>query len=129
MAATNATSCEIQLQTGGTFQTSNYLGTANLLNSTNTAFNPTTYIPCTYTSYWSNSGQGISGKVWIDSPSQTSTYKNVIFAIGGSASTGTYQYVTGTGWYSGGTGAITGIQVLSSSGNITSGYIEIEAWN
>ena len=128
--STDATSCEIQLQTSGTtFQTTGYVNDVSILNASLTAFSPTTYIPCSYPSYWTTSGQGISGKILIDSPSQTSTYKTVTIMLGGPASSGTYQFISGVGWYGGGTGAITGIQILSSSGNIASGFVEIFGWN
>ncbi len=127
--ATDGTSCIIELNTGGSYQTSSYVNNMAILNGTWNALSPTTYIPCSYTGYWTTSGQGISGKVWIDSPSQTSVDKTVIVDLGGPAVSSTYQHIVGSGWYAGGTGAITGIQILSSSGNIASGSVEITGWN
>ena len=45
------------------------------------------------------------------------------------AAAGGYQHIIGSGWYGGSVGAITGIKILSSSGNIAGGNVETEAWN
>jgi hypothetical protein len=71
----------------------------------------------------------MSGSITIENPSQTSLYKTAIISIEGPAASGTYQYLNGGGWYGGGTGAVTGIQVFSSSGNIASGIIQIYGYN
>jgi len=127
--ATNASTCELQVQVGGSFVTSSYVVNSAVLNSSYSSYSPTAFIPCSYTSYWSTSGQGMSGSITIENPSQTSLYKTAIISIEGPAASGTYQYLNGGGWYGGGTGAVTGIQVFSSSGNIASGIIQIYGYN
>jgi hypothetical protein len=124
--ATNAVSCEIQIHSGGTFQTTTYL--ANALQFTGGGVSSTaqtTFIPCGPSGgLGNNAGVGISGTFRIYNPSLTSGAKHVtgqFSLVNGSANEG----VIITGWWNGGVGSVDGFQVLMSSGNITSGTIKI----
>lgn len=130
VSATNATTCELQVQVGGSFQSSSYSFAVAILNSSGvTATTLTTYIPCSYASVWANTGQGLSGVINIENPSATGSYKTATVSIGGNGSSNTEQYIYGTGWYGGATGAVTGINIVATSGNIASGTVEIYGWN
>ena len=126
----NGSTCGIQLQNGGSIQNSGYSGYVYVFNATVTAFVQTTYIPCTYDSYWTTSGQGISGTVHIDAPSQTSTPKSVLLlGLGGPAASGVSQFIGGVMWFGTNNGAITGYEVIPSTGLILSGTVQVYGWN
>ena len=114
---TNAVTCEILLHSGGTFQTTGYNGYVYLFNSTVTVFSHSTYIPCTYDSYWATGGQGMSGTVHIDAPSQTAVMKSVLPSLAGPAASGGSQYIGGIAWFDTNTTAIDGFEVIPSSGD------------
>lgn len=63
-----------------------------------------------------------SGIIYIDTPSSTSINKSISWDVSYSnAATDTPFYSKGTGLDVSGTGAVTGVRILSSSGNITTG--------
>jgi len=135
--ATNADLPLLQVQVGGTFQTANYssiisgayavgsggAGSANdsatvgviLGANGSTNFNGIT-----------NTGNGLSGNVFLHKPSDTTFYKMVTGSVAW-ASGGAQVVDVGTlgGMYNGGTGAVTGVRFKYNAGNITSGLIRI----
>lgn len=124
--ATNTVTMELQIHSGGTFQATSYLATATLTNigAALASISPTTFIPLSNTNV-ANTGQGLSGEVYIESPSGTTTPKIMMgsLAYPQSASNGGRADIMG--WWNGGNGAVDGFQVLASSGNLTSGTIKI----
>lgn len=124
--ATNASTLELQVHSGGSFQATSYLGihssiaNSNLTPSNNT---PTTFIGLSGSNDVANAVPGTSGTMRVYTPSATAAAK----AWGGSmynnsGATSRLGLVSGF-WNS--AGAIDGFQVLFSAGNITSGVIKI----
>jgi hypothetical protein len=115
--ATNAVHLEMQVQSGGTFQTTGYLNSAGAV---------TTYIDITQTATLGNiAGGGLSGRLTIHNVNGTTTVKQVTGTVTYETNTSTAAAATTAGWWNGGNGAVTGLQFLMSSGNITSGTIKI----
>lgn len=128
--ATTTTTCEIQVQSGGSFQTTTYVGGGVLASSSGAISNglATTYIPCSYTDVTA-AAPGVSGTFHVSNVAQTSSPKTFVGTGASPATTNNYQVGTFFGYWNGGNGAITGIQVLFSAGNITSGVIKIYGYN
>jgi hypothetical protein len=132
LPATASVACEIQVQSGGNFKGSGYitLGGA-LINSTFQASLPTAYIPCAVASTASyspnNSGAGITGTITVTNPS-ASSFAMFAGQTNSANSNGNLSIFPVAGYWNT-AGAVTGFQVLMSSGNITSGTIEIYGWN
>ena len=131
LPATNNVTCEIQVQVGGTFQTTNYISNNNYAAATTNVTNSNTaFVACSAPVLLTNTATlGTSGIFTIFNPASAN-----LKAIIGSywhAGTATTVAQTGTvgGQYGGGTGAVTGFQVLMSSGNITSGVVKVYGWN
>jgi hypothetical protein len=74
-----------------------------------------------------NAGTGVSGSCKIYNPSSTTVAKMWACFTGGQAASGANPAVTNmsSGLWGGGAGAVTGFQVLFTSGNITSGVIKV----
>ena len=131
LPATNNVTCEIQVQVGGSFQSTSYVGNNNYAAvTTNVTNQNTTFVACSAPVLLTNTATlGVSGSFRIFNPASA----NLKAIIGNYWHAGTATTVpqTGTvgGQYGGGTGAVTGFQVLMSSGNITSGTIKIYGWN
>lgn len=121
--ATTNVSSQIQVHSGGIFQTTGYLANEmHFIGSiATTAF--TTLIPPSSSSIL-NSAPGLGAIFRVFNPSLTSTPKNWI---------GTFSYAStvpgnvggiGTGYWNS-NGAVDGFQFLFSAGNITSGVIRV----
>lgn len=124
--ATTSTSCEIQVQSGGSFQALNYVNASTTVNTAgNASPAPTTYIACGSNAHVANNGSGVNGYCEIKTPSVSTAVKPWNCFTSYSSTTGSVEYSTTGGFWNGGTGAITGFQALFSSGNITSGQIKI----
>ena len=122
LPVTNAVNCEIQVHSGGSFQTTTYL--SNEIRGTGSAVassTQSTFVGCSGTTGTGNTSGGISGETVLYNASQTSSPKNW---VGHFNSPGLQLSLNGGAW-NGGNGAIDGFQVLMSSGNITSGTIKI----
>lgn len=126
LPASNAVSCEIEVHSGGSFQTTGYL--ANEMHFAGggvASVAETTFIPCSAATDVSNSAVGVSGTFRITNPAATSFPKNVV---------GTFSHLfsssseniggMGTGFWNA-NGAINGFQVLFSAGNIASGSVKV----
>lgn len=105
----------LRLQSGGSYQTSGYLNSGMIIT---TNYAPTTFIPLGYP------GRSVTthptyGHMTISNVSSTTVYKPYIHHYGYYDNTGsTYYCGTSHGTWNG-TGAITGFQVSSTSGNVT----------
>lgn len=122
LPATNSVSMQLQLYSGGAYQATSYL--ANAFVTSGSA--ATTFIPLGRTGQMSNTATypGI-GQFIITNPSSTTLYKpvNGLFSSYDAGLT-YYAPCMFAGVWTGGTGAITGFQILASSGNIT-GTVEV----
>jgi hypothetical protein len=125
LPSTNAVTVQMQLQIGGSYQTSGYLGNF-LLGPTILAV--TNGINLGYTSRNSNVYQS-NYVFYINNPSTAGVYKPII-GMGGVYDTGGAQvYNTqSASMFTTNTNAVTGFQILASSGNI-SGTIQIYGSN
>lgn len=127
--ATVLSSLYLQVYSGGTFQAASY-------NSSNT-FNNSTGVAAAQITLVNSSGNttaaaesGITGSAFIKVPSQTTMFKmlNGFFSWTTGDTNGTIvgQMMNLTsGYWGGGTGAITGFQVYFSAGNIASGTVKV----
>jgi hypothetical protein len=124
LPATNNVNVEIQVHSGGSFQATSYLTTAfgAAGSATINFFSPTTFIPLN-TLGVNNTGAGRSGFVRVAAVSQTSVAK-IFNGISGYESSSSWATNTVSGFWNS-TAAVDGFQFLFSSGNITSGTIEI----
>lgn len=124
--ATNNVTFELQVHSGGAFQTATYLcSTTGFSNGSATVIpsSPTTFVGLSPPASAPNTSAGLSGYVRVQLPTQTTVPKlwHGLIAYAGATLTG-YSSVNGM-WNN--TSAIDGFQVLFSSGNITSGTIKI----
>lgn len=123
-SATNAVTMNMQIQTGGSFQTTGY----SSANYTSTATSSTTAIIMSLAIRYGNAYPG-QYTFLITDPSSTTTRKHI-------TATGSYYDSTNSavlpvmigGMWTTGTGAITGFQILASSGNI-SGTVQVYGSN
>lgn len=120
--ATNSTTLELQVHTGGAFQTTGYMSNNWEFGSSSGGTQNTTFIMVS--ALVQNAGGGYSGTVWTYAPSQTASPK--MWQGQGGHYNGTLVNIEAFAgeWHSG-NGAIDGFQVLFSSGAITSGKIKI----
>lgn len=127
ICATANQTLQFQVRSGGTFKSSAYVASTFYTSGaavTNVA--PTAFIQASSTTLCGNAaGNGISGKINVSTPSQTSDFKN-FYGEYSMINSGSAMNVgqTGGSW-TGGNGAVDGIQFLFSSGNITSGNVKI----
>jgi hypothetical protein len=125
LPATNSITLSFQFQVGGTFQSTNYLSAgwqANGSASGTTSF--TGGVVIGNVGVISNTAPGVNGRYLLSNPGQTLTCKGLFgnnWQIGAGLPT---IGMTG-GCYNGGSGAITGIQLITSSGNLVSGKMKI----
>lgn len=128
LPATNNVTLRFRVEVGGSFQTANYTTYFSYFGSSATVLGgETSALQISATNSTGNgSGLGVSGTVKLFNPAGTSNYKAMIahFWTPSAASSSGLPGTSG-GQYGGGTGAITGIRFLFSSGNIASGTIRI----
>jgi hypothetical protein len=116
--ATNAVGLELEVQSGGTFQTSSYINAAggatgylDLTSATNTIGN--------------TAGVGLSATLYVHNVNATSVNKFIdgsrVVWYTGSALSGANV----SGFWNGGQGALTGLKWLPTTGNFSSGTIRI----
>ncbi len=114
-------SVQLQLYSGGSYQTTSYSSSAVVAGSAGNSTS-TTFIGLGKASVVSNtSTYPCQGVFWISNPSSTTTYKPVyaLFSYYDTNVATQYGPSTSAGVWTGGTGAITGFQIAASSGNIT----------
>jgi len=125
LPATNGTTMELQVYTAGAFQTSGYVSSLIYTSGAATATgNTTSFIHLSVTSNVQNSGAGNSGFARIHNPQSISTNKHVISQFC-NVNSGNMYVGTAAGTWTTGTGAVTGFQMLFSSGNIVSGIFRV----
>jgi hypothetical protein len=123
LPVTNNTTLEIQVHSGGSFQTTGYLATNFNVGGSGGANNKTTFINPSSPSLVQNSGGGYSGRITVYAPSGTTAPKTWT-GIGGHYNGSVFNVITvGGAWQS--NGAVDGFQAVFSSGNIASGKIKI----
>lgn len=129
--ATNAVTCQIQIRSGGTFQTASYASVGMYGNAlgAGTTGSISTYIPCSYTATLPNTAPGISGKIRVTNPLNTTVPKIWYGQFFGSSTSYPPLMLSSGGYWSGSNAAVDGVRVLFSSGNIASGTIKIYGSN
>jgi hypothetical protein len=116
--------CEIQVHSGGGFQSTGYFSTMVVFGNTTIAGeNQTTRMQCSQTGNLLNAAPGISGRFTIYAPSGVSVPKHWTGAI--SYRNGSIEVGGSVAGYWNNNAAIDGFQVLFSSGNIASGVIKV----
>jgi len=123
LPATNNTGCQLQVHSGGSYQTTTYVASTWSFNGTATgSTSVTTYIPCSaQNAALSNVSPGLSGTMRVFGPVTGTSLPKLWTALmmqGGGIGGG-----AGGSWNN--NAAIDGFQVLMLSGNITSGVIKI----
>jgi hypothetical protein len=119
--ATTATTCEIQVHSGGSFQTSSYIATGLFGGSTTNSTQFTTVIPCSGSAAMGNSTP-LNSTMRVVNPSATSFHMWAGFYTG---NTTTVAWTGTAGGFWNSSAAIDGFQAFASSGNLTSGKIKV----
>lgn len=121
--ATNNTTLELQVFSGAAYQTSGYFCSSFTVGASGGAEDSTTFIKLSAAVLTQNSGAGYSGKITVFTPAGTTAPKS--WSGLGSHYNGsiTNTLITGGAWQS--NGAVTGFQILFSTGNIASGVMKI----
>ena len=132
MIATNGSTLIAKIGEGGTptWEAANYVvaGFYSGADGASGAFHNASGSDITAGSLGANSNTfPITLRLNIDNAASSSILKNIQFQA--SILTSNYYYVTATTAYNGDTNPITGIQVLTSSGNITSGTCSLYGMN
>lgn len=124
LPATSAVSCELQVHSGGTFQSTGYqtVSVGAPGGGTVTVTAPSTYIPCNTTAGVSNAAPGMTGFYRVSTPSTSNIH---IWQAQFSYWNGTNAATTTSSGFWNSSAVIDGFQVLFSTGNITSGTIKI----
>ena len=119
--ATNNVSFEMQVQSAGVFQTTGYLNSAGGLTNCVDILEGATL--------GNTAGKGYSGDVKIYGNPASTNINKIVRGLG-TFNTGSSASAAGacSGFWNGGAGALTGLQFLMSSGNISSGTIKIYGW-
>jgi hypothetical protein len=123
--ATTSVSAELQVHSGGAYKTTGYITTGFAPNGTAiNSITPTTFIPLSLSTF-ANTGigaSGLSGKIRVYAPSVANihTWAGLFMHTNGTAA---FPFTTTGVWNT--SGAVDGFQFLFSSGNITSGTINI----
>lgn len=130
LPVTTSTTLQLQARVNAAYQTSGYVGavTGNA-NGTTQGWTMSSNIQLSRATDVSNTNGGVSGIVYISNPSSGSTVKVWNWQIGYYASGGFFATAEGSAGYTAATTAITGFQLLFSSGNIASGTVKIYGWN
>lgn len=124
--ATNSVSAQLEVHSGGAFQTSSYLSTVWVYTSSGgAAQTATAYMNCSVSGAVLNSGAGLSGTFRVHGP-VSGTSKNKVW-------NGMFAHLNASSAQVGGqlsaqwnnTAALTGFRLRFSSGNITSGTIKV----
>ena len=126
-SATNGVTMQARLKVGGSYQTSDYRYQVIVNPQTNTYTSVTGTSAAAIqmssaTAISNTAGQGMNAVIFIHNPSSTSTVKRMNWRGDFINTSGAIVNVTGVGgyWESGvtGTGALTGVRFLMSSGNL-----------
>jgi len=123
LPASNNTTLEFQVHSGGVFQTTSYLCSNAAVQGAVNISNPTTFIQLSAATSVQNSGSGFSGFLRIHTPYRTSAPKNIVGE--GMHFDGTRVPTTIFSGYWNSSGIIDGFQILFNSGNIASGTVKV----
>lgn len=128
LPATNNTTLELQVHTGGSFPATSYLATHAVFTSATVLATSTTFIQISQAAFLQNSGSGFSGQIRVYVPSGVAAPK--MWRGAGSHHNGTFIAICDfAGYWNGGNGAVDGFQLLMAAGNITSGVVKIYGLN
>lgn len=128
IAITSPTSSQIS---AGGYQASGYQEYIAIFNGGGSAsYQPTTYIDLSGGARVSNTaGNGYTGRILLMNANQGTGYKQCIIDSGGlDTGTNNYNRLWGTAQLNTAT-AITGFQMYMSSGNISTGTVQVWGWN
>lgn len=127
VSSTNSVTLLLRFYTGGSYQTTGYLGNCYLTSGV--AFSATTGVFLTNTN-GNNSSYNMTGALYFSNPSSSTLYKMVTGTTTYYDNTGTagLKGVTVASAFTTNTNAITGFQILASSGNIT-GTVQVYGSN
>ena len=121
VAATGATSCQLQVHSGGSYQAASYVATASFAGSSSGQNQVTTNIPCGVVSSQSTTMPSHS-VLLINNPSSATIHSWTGYAT---TPSGTVAWVGTLGGVWNSAAAVDGFQITMSSGNITSGKVKI----
>lgn len=123
--ATNGTTCELQIHSGGAFKATGYVTSVegHIANGAANQPSNTTFIQCSYTLGAYNGDPGVNGEITIYNPSASSIHVLQGNFTSANSSSAVARTVTYGYWNT--SGVVDGFQVFFSSGNITSGTIKI----
>ena len=125
VSVTNSVQGQLQVFSGGSYQTTSYLST--VLGGQGVGPNDnavTTYIHCSRNAV-ANSVPGITGTFRVYGPAGTGSPKVFKGEFANKTTTPAAEVLTIGGFWNGGNGAVTGFRFQFSSGNISSGSIKI----
>lgn len=124
LPTTNGVTLELQVQSGGSFQNSSYQSQTSAFGNAAVYSNPTAFVQLSGATAVANSNGGVSGRLLIHNPSQTTTTKSIDGNSGHYDGT-RMESVLFSGFWNGGNGAVTGFQIFFSTGNISSGTVRL----
>jgi hypothetical protein len=125
LAATDDVDFQMQVHSGGEFQTADYVAGAGILGAAYDFESPTTHIPISGDGgrVSNAANKGLSGSLRINGVNGGGHKKIRGGAI--NSAPGAVSNIQFAGEWTGGTGAVTGVRFQMSSGNIASGKIHI----
>lgn len=129
--ATNATDLLFQVYHTSAWQTGTYVASGALLypGGASTLGSVTNGIRLNNASQTSNTAPGMSGRIHLSNPSQTSTRKVINAQVTYNGTVSPPHTVVAGGYQNTDNSAITGCRIIAASGNITSGSISIYGYN
>lgn len=127
-SATNT--LELWVHSGGAYPSSNYVASGLVAAGGGvTGFGAvTTHIPCGYPANVGATAPGVSGRISVTNPLQSSAPKTWYGQFTHQMTSGPGVVTTG-GYWNGGNGAVDGFAVLAAVGNLTSGSVRVYGWN
>lgn len=129
--ATNGVTLSLQAHSGGSFQATNYVSVVGGTSSGTATFNAggfATGIILTLVNSAGNVDPGLNGRLVVSNLAGTSgekMWQGPMGHVGSTGSPATTIAAFVAGRWAGGNGAIDGFQIVSSSGNLTSGSVDI----
>ena len=130
VSATDGVTVYMRVIIGGSVQTgANYIYGNNTRNSQNGAqgneSGSATAFKISKSDIGNATGENFSGEIIVYNPSETALFKNISWKSVYTVSDGTVDSNVGGGMYGSGQAAVTGVSILMSSGNLTSGVIKL----
>lgn len=131
LPATNAVDIFFRVYSGGSYQNTTYVASGALIypSGVSTLGSVTTGIRLNNSSQTSSTQPGMSGRIHMSNPSQTTAKKVINAQVTYNGTVGPPHTIVAGGYWNGGDGAVTGCQIIASSGNIASGSIYIYGYN